>query len=488
MPANREEVEEALAEGVDIQYLTSPTRIWPDNGHLSMECIRMKLGEVDASGRKHPEPVAGTEFTGEYDTVVMALGLQPDTSIFTGEIELNKNGTIKADGTTLQTSVPYVFAGGDAVTGSSTITATIGQGKRAAFYIDRYLQGQSLETVTFDERLPLVDRDRLVAQARDSVSVRKPLPLSKGKVSERITSFAEYVSTMSEDDAVYSANRCLDCGNCSECRQCVLTCPADAVLLDMVSQHESVAVGSVAVATGLDIFDAAEKPALGYKRLPNVIDAVQMDRILSPTRPYNAVLRPSDGKAPCNIAFVLCVGSRDRTVNNRLCSRVCCMYSLKQAQLLMGALPLADVTIYYIDIRAFGKGYEEFYQQARAMGIYFVKGKVARIEETDNQDLLVHYEDIEGEGGTKQASHDLVVLSVGMIPAAGSGDLFKNGDLQMDEFSYIKEVNEDIEPGKTSIDGVFGIGSATAVRDIPDTILHSGAAAAQIAAYLKKKG
>jgi len=164
------------------------------------------------------------------------------------------------------------------------------------------------------------------------------------------------------------------------------------------------------------------------------------------------------------------------------------MYSLKQAQLLMGALPLADITIYYIDIRSYGKGYEEFYQQAKGMGVYFVKGKVARIEETDDQDLIVHYEDIEGDGGMKQAKHDLVVLSVGMLPARGYAQMFKNDGLKTDSYSYIQEVDEDLEPSRTSIDGVFAIGSATAVRDIPDTIVHSGAAAAQIAAYLKKNG
>lgn len=486
IPAANEELAEALEEGVNIEFLSAPTRIWQDNRHLIMSCIRMKLGDFDESGRRRPEPIAGSDFTGEYDTIVTAIGLQPNTSVFSREIELNRNGTIRNSDITLQTSVPYVFAGGDAVTGPSTITEAIGQGKRASFCIDRYLQGQSLETVNFDERLPMVDRDSLAAQARHSISSRNPVKLDKAPVAERLLSFREYEPAMSEDEARYSANRCLDCGGCSECRQCVLTCPAGAVALDMRPELENLSVGTVAIATGFDVFDAHHKPALGYGRFPNVINALQMDRILSPTRPYNAVMRPSDGKSPGNTAFILCVGSRDQTVNNRLCSRVCCMYSLKQAQLLMGALPLADITIYYIDIRAFGKGYEEFYQQAKGMGIYFVKGKVARIEEIENQDLLVYYEDIEGEGGIKQARHDLVVLSVGMLPAPGAGNLFQNENLQPDAYSYIKEVDEDLEPGKTSIDGVFAVGSASAVRDIPDTILHSGAAAAQIAAYLKK--
>ena len=488
MPASGKEVEEALEEGVKIEFLTIPTGIWKDSGHLKMNCVRMKLGNVDESGRRRPEPVAGSDFTGEYDTIVPAIGLQPNTSVFSSEIELNRNGTIRTDDKTLQTSVPYVFAGGDAVTGPSTITKAIGQGKRASFYIDLYLQGQSLKASNFDERLAMVDRDSLAAQTRDNISARKPVTLDKTPVAERMASFSEYEPTMSDDEARYSANRCLDCGGCSQCRECVTTCPAGAIALDMKTERQSISVGSVAIATGFEAFDAHHKPALGFGRFPNVINAVQMDRILSPTRPYNAVIRPSDGKAPSNIAFVLCTGSRDEQVNNRLCSRVCCMYSLKQAQLLMGALPLADITIYYIDIRAFGKGYEEFYQQAKGMGVYFIKGKVSRIEETDGQDLTVHYEDIEGNGGLKQAKHDLVVLSVGMLPAQGAVSLFKNKQLTTDEYSYIKEINEDLEPGKTSIDGVFVIGSASAARDIPDTILHSGAAAAQIAAYLKKSG
>ncbi len=164
------------------------------------------------------------------------------------------------------------------------------------------------------------------------------------------------------------------------------------------------------------------------------------------------------------------------------------MYSMKQAQLLLGSLPLADVTLYFIDIRAFGKGYEEFFQQTRAMGTSFVKGKVSRIEGTDQDDLIVHYEDIEGGGGSKQARHDLVVLAVGLQPNQGVFRLFPAGNLARDEFSYVKETSEELEPGRTNIPGVFVIGSATAVRDIPDTILHSEAASAQVAAYLKRPG
>ena len=120
------------------------------------------------------------------------------------------------------------------------------------------------------------------------------------------------------------------------------------------------------------------------------------------------------------------------------------------------------------------------------MGVHFVKGRVARIEETDDNDLLVHYEDIEGEGGHKVARHDLVVLATGLLPNVDAFRLFPEGTLSVDSFAYVAEPNEEVEPGKTDLSGVFAVGSATAVRDIPDTILHAEAAAAQIAAHLRR--
>jgi len=153
--------------------------------------------------------------------------------------------------------------------------------------------------------------------------------------------------------------------------------------------------------------------------------------------------------------------------------------------LIMGAVPLADITVYFIDIRAFGKGYEEFYQQARDMGVSFVKGKVAQIDQEENGNLSLTYEDIEGGGGRRKASHDLVVLSVGLLANPVSANLFASGQLGLDPFSYVREPEEDLEPGRTNIPGVFVAGTAAGIRDIPDTILHSGAAAAQTAAYLQ---
>ena len=211
-----------------------------------------------------------------------------------------------------------------------------------------------------------------------------------------------------------------------------------------------------------------------------------MDRLVAPTRPYDHVLRPSDGKIPDNIAYILCVGSRDQSLGNPICSRVCCMYSIKQAQLIMGALPIADVTIYFIDIRAFGKGYDEFYEQTKAMGVRFVKGKVAQIDEKEDGNLILRYEDIDAGGAIRTAEHDLVVLSTGIIPNPDYTRFFEGKGLESDEMLYVDEPEEYRNPGKTSIEGVYVAGAATGPMDIPDTILHSGAAAAQAASYIEK--
>jgi heterodisulfide reductase subunit A-like polyferredoxin len=198
------------------------------------------------------------------------------------------------------------------------------------------------------------------------------------------------------------------------------------------------------------------------------------------------VVRPSDGKEPESIAIVLCSGSRDHNFCNPLCCRIGCMYAIKQAQLIMGALPIADVTIYYIDIRAFGKGYDEFYEQAKGMGVNFIKGKVARVDQLENGDMSLHYEDMSGKGGTKTKEHDLVVLAVGFMPNTAPSALFKGGELAKDEFNYIREVNPIIEPCATNVDGLYIAGTVNGAKDIPDTVLYSGAAATQVSAYLEK--
>jgi heterodisulfide reductase subunit A len=375
-----------------------------------------------------------------------------------------------------------VFAAGDVTTGASDITRAVGQGRRAAHMIDRWLRGEPLAGFEMDEALPVVDKTKVLTRQVGYTHSTAPESASGSTVKR---DFAEIEAPMTEAEALAGSSDCLDCGVCSECQECVTACPSDAIHLDMREQIEEVSVGAVVVATGYKLFAADAKPEYGFGRYKNVITGMQMDRLLAPTRPYNTVLRPGDGKVPERIAFILCTGSRDETVGNPLCSRFCCMYSIKQNQLIMGALPLAEVTVHYMDIRAPGKRYDEFYESAKSMGATYVKGRVAKITEKDDGNLILRYEDIEHGGALVQAEYDMVVLAVGVQPNREVDRLFSGDDLALDVYDYVAEPNEDMDPGRTSIPGVFVAGAASGAKDITDSILHAGAAAAQVAAHLE---
>jgi heterodisulfide reductase subunit A-like polyferredoxin len=443
----------------------------------------MRLGEPDASGRRRPEPIPGSETTIPCDVIIAAIGMRPDTSAFGGQLAVNDAGRLVADPDTRQTANPFVFAAGDAVHGPTDITRAVGEGRRAAHMIDRWLTGGTMDG--FDDRLPVVDRQQVLAR-QTAYTVRPPTPDGTTLVAAPLD-FSEVEAPLTEAEARAAAGRCVDCAVCSECNECVAACPVDGCI-DLHARDERIEaeVGAVVVSTGFKLFPADLKPQYGYGRFKNVITGMQMDRLLAPTRPFNTILRPGDGKVPERIAYVLCTGSRDETVGNPLCSRFCCMYSIKQNQLLMGALPLADVTVHYMDIRAPGKRYDEFYEQARAMGATYVKGRVADITERDNGDLVLRYEDIENGGGIVEAEYDLVVLAVGVQPNHDAEQLFEVGELSLDEWSYVAEPEEDLNPGQTNIPGVFVSGAASGAKDIADSIVHAEASVAQVAAHLEK--
>jgi heterodisulfide reductase subunit A-like polyferredoxin len=492
MPAHHVEADDAEKEGVAFTFLVAPAEVTGDaKGAVSgLRCTKMRLGEPDASGRRRPEPIPGSEHTITADVIISAIGLTGDPTAFGGALEFGRGGTIAATSGTLETKIPGVFAAGDAVNGATDITRAVGEGRRAAHMIDRWLNGQPLEG--FDLRLPVVDKAAVLA--RQTSFTPRPATSDGTTLVAAPTDFLEVEAPLTEEEARGGAVRCIDCGVCSGCNECVKACPVDGCIdLHARDRVEEIEVGAVVVATGYKLFTADAKPEYGFGRYKNVITGTQMDRLLAPTRPFNTVLRPGDGKMPERIAYILCTGSRDETVGNPLCSRFCCMYSIKQNQLVMGALPLAEVTVHYMDIRAPGKRYDEFFESAKAMGATYVKGRVASIAEKPNGDLILKYEDIENGGAIKEAEYDMVVLAVGVQPnrdaerlfgIASDGDGSGNG-LEFNEYHYVAEVDEDINPGKTSIPGVFVAGTASGAKDIADSIVHAGAAVAQVAAHLE---
>jgi heterodisulfide reductase subunit A-like polyferredoxin len=485
MPAHTWEVAEAEAEGVTVVNSWGVKQILGEGRVRGLELKRC-TAVFDGDHRFSPQYDETTTEQVACGAVIVAAGMGPDTAAFASLLPLHRNRTIQVDPATMQTSVPYIFAAGDVVSGASFINTAAGRGRKAAFMIDRWLQGKELNEADYDPKLPMVDKAEVLQRQR-SHSQREPV-VAQMALSLEPHGFDEIEPPLTEAEALYSTSRCLDCGVCSECHDCVITCPADAIKMEMREQVVEAEVGSVIVSTGFKLFPADLKPQYGYGRFTNVITGMQMDRLLAPTRPYNTVLRPGDGKVPDRIAYILCTGSRDQSVGNPLCSQVCCMYSIKQNQLIMGALPLADVTVFSTDIRTYSKGYDEFYQQARAMGANFIKGRVARIRETEEGNLILTYEDIENGGQVTEAEFDLVVLAVGVQPNLDAARLFPGGELRLDDYYYVQEVDEDLNPGRTSIEGVYVAGAASGAKDIPDSILHAGAAAAQAAAYVEKVG
>lgn len=275
----------------------------------------------------------------------------------------------------------------------------------------------------------------------------------------------------------------IDIENCTLCGACEKVCPTKCIDFTQETEEYHLQIKTVVIATGFNLFDPLKIPRYGFGLYKNIITSMQMERQLAPTRPFNTILRPGDGKVPDKIAYVLCTGSRDVTVGNPICSQICCMYSIKQAQLLMGALPMADVTIYYLNIRSFGKGFEEFYEQAKGMGVNFVKGKIGRISEKENGNLMLRYENI-NENTVQEAEHDLVVLSVGILPNTDSNAFFPEEGLKLDPFNFISQSDLLINPARTSIEGVFVAGTSSGPMDIPDSILSAGAASAEAISYL----
>ncbi len=274
----------------------------------------------------------------------------------------------------------------------------------------------------------------------------------------------------------------LDVEHCIFCGKCEKVCPTNCLEFTAEAKQVHVDVGAVIVATGLDILPMDRKPEYGGT-LPNVMSPLAMERIQSSNGPYGRVLRPADGKVPRSIAYIQCAGSRDRSIGVPYCSRVCCMYALKQALLLRHYIHDVEVALYYMDIRAFGKGYEQFYRRAVAEGVKVIKGKVARVTETDNFDLILRVELLDEGGRVDEHRYDLVVLSQGLIPAWHAEGVI---DLEEADDHFLLTPEIKLNPSFTTLPGVFVGGVAAGPKDIPDAIVEAGEAAMAAANYLKR--
>ncbi len=268
----------------------------------------------------------------------------------------------------------------------------------------------------------------------------------------------------------------LDDAACTRCGECARVCPRGSIDLDAEGTSTDIEVGAVIASPGVTMCDPRARPEYSYDPSKNVITGLELERIVSASGPTGGRLaRPSDGKAPGSIAFVQCVGSRNRSSGNQYCSSVCCMYAIKEAIIAKTLAPDTRVKVFYMDVRALGKGYEEYYARARSLGVEFENCRVSAVERRSGA------LQVSGEAGGRvlREEFDLVVLSNGLVPGRDLGALAGVLGVETDEFGFIRPLPQGRSRVKTSRPGIYVCGGAAGPQDIPTAIMWAGACALQ---------
>jgi len=269
------------------------------------------------------------------------------------------------------------------------------------------------------------------------------------------------------------------------CENCVKACDVDAIDFDMLEEEVEIDAGAVVVAVGFDEFDARKLGNYGYGRFENVITSLELERLLNASGVTQGhVVRPSDHRTPKEIVFVQCVGARGDG-DRPYCSRFCCMNAVKDSLLIRQHDPdVENVTILHTDIRAFGKGFDDFVKRSRdEKSAIYIRGRPSKIEETENGDLVLFVEDTL-EGKVKLVHADLVVLSVAAAPNAGAKQLADTLGIETDAYGFVAREDPAISAVETSREGVYVAGSASGPQVIPDCVAQASAAAARAQLFL----
>jgi len=473
MPAYKEEIEATLAENIKIRNGWGPKRILGNGSVTGIElkrCTRV----FDAQKRFNPAFDENDLATVEADQIIVAIGQAVDEELVSHIKIQNERGCFKADPVTGQTSVPGIFAGGDNASGPASVIDAVAAGKRVAESIERFLKGKDLLGGRFEDSLrpippafmPMLDK--LEKKSRPQAEELSPVV--------RLNNFDEVEKGLTEEQALAEAERCLNCALCSECNRCVETCKQHAIDHAMRERTVTLEVGSVILTPGFKEFDARRKGEFGYRRYDNVVTSVQFERMLSAAGPFEGhVIRLSDGREAKRIGWIQCVGSRDSSCGNEYCSSICCMMATKQALVAGDHVHGLDATIFYMDIRAHGKDFDQYYERARAQEhIHYLKSIPSRIVQMPgSKDLRVLF--IDENSKLAQKEFDLIVLSVGMEPANGLAELASRLDIKLNGFGFCD--TDRLLPLSTSRPGVFVGGAAAEPKDIPETVTQASAAA-----------
>ena len=485
MPAHSWEIQQALDEGVQIINDVTFKKFAGTGGWVTgAEVRRISEMDFDTDGRLAVKEIAGSDFTIPADRVVIAIGQRPELSFLEAKhlVTVNRRGLVEVAPETLLTGHPGVSAGGDVVTGTAFVVDAVAAGHRAATTILYSMEGKPLPSSAPKAEPPRLTQELAELKVRRGEIRRQArVAMPQRSMAERLDSFEEVDLGFTEEMAVAEAQRCLNCGLCSECFQCVTACKAGAIN-HLLPKEEllTLDVGAVILASGLELFNPEQKAEYGYKRYPNVVTSLEFERILSPTGPFaGKVRRPSDQQAPKRVAFIQCVGSRDAT--HKYCSSVCCMYTAKQSVIAKEHQPGLDCTVFYIDVRAVSKGFEAYIDRAKSDGVRYVRCRPSAILEVPGtRDLMVQYADENGLPHTE--IFNMVVLAVGYASSPATRQLAKTAGISLNEHGFCDTFS--FTPNHTSRNGIFACGPVTDPMDIPETVAGASAAAAHAMSML----
>ena len=492
MPAHEEEILEAEREGVQFMFLAAPERIIKDSQGTatSIVYIKMQQGDPDDSGRPVPVPVEGSETVLDIDTIIPAVGQAADTFDIKGEnVPMTRRGNLDADPVTLQTSMKWVFAGGDAVYGAKSVADAVACGKEAAESIDRFINGMDLYTGR-ENKWTFARPEKLVESAKeDHRHIRRDRVKAETlPPAERAGNFREVCEGYNREPALTEASRCLECGVCSECYECVNVCQPNAIRHDMQPEYLTLTVGSVIIATGFDIMDPKPLKEYGYGKYPNVFTSLEFERLNNATGPTGGqiLMKNQEGEfqgQPESVAMIHCAGSRDARYHE-YCSRVCCMYALKYAHLIKEKVGHeTKVYDFYIDMRCYGKGYEEFYRRCQEEDTLFVRSKPASVVTEKSRPGEVGKLVVIGEDTLLDRAYripvDMVILCTAVEPRKDAGRMAQMFGIRQGKDGFFAEIQNKISPMNTSAAGIFLAGTCQSPKDIADTVAQASGAAGQ---------
>ncbi len=473
MPAWSHEIEEALESDVKIVNSFGPKRFFIDRSQrVSGIEFKTCTAVFDENRRFNPQYDESACTPMFADTVIIAIGQSTDRSGLDGEgLAFTRPGGLQADPLTLQTPIEWVFAGGDAHHGPKSVVEAVASGKEAAESIHRYVNGLDLRAGRGKEW------DFVKPETADEPKHAR-VPVRCLDPAARECNFLEVSFGYDEAEARTESQRCLRCGICSECYQCVKACLAQAVDHSQAAETLEIPVGAVILAPGSDPFDPSRlENVYHYASSPNVLTSLEFERILSATGPTMGHLkRLSDGTEPKRIAWLQCIGSRDNNqCGNTYCSSVCCMYAIKDAMIAKEhAHGELDCAIFNMDIRTFGKDYEKYYNRARDAGIRFVRSRVHSLDilpETGNVSLRY----VNEAGALQVEEFDLVVLSVGLQIPRQTVELAERLGVDLNAARFA--ASDPFAPVETSRPGVFACGVFQGPKDIPSAVTEASAAA-----------